>query len=131
MTTVESVRIALERLAPTQEKVDQAIHIAVEEAEPTRVFVFGSWARGDARWNSDIDLAVLVPDAAKSRINLIRHNLRRRLDQLPMTVDLVLATEGYAAGLGESVNALFYQIFKEGKIVYERPNLQPGASTAD
>jgi hypothetical protein len=48
-----------------------------------------------------------------------------------MTVDLVLATEGYAAGLGESVNALFYQIFKEGKIVYERPNLQPGASTAD
>jgi hypothetical protein len=76
-------------------------------------------------------LAVLVSDAAKSRIDLIRHNLRRRLDQLPMTVDLVLATEGYAAGLGESVNALFYQIFKEGKIVYERPNLQPGASTAD
>lgn len=64
MLTKEQVRAALEALSPTEEKVDLAVKAAVEIAQPSRVILFGSWARGEARWNSDLDLAVLLPDSA-------------------------------------------------------------------
>ena len=66
--TAEKVRSALETLSPTQEKVDLAVKTAVEIAQPSRVILFGSWARGEAQWDSDLDLAVLMPDAFLDRL---------------------------------------------------------------
>jgi predicted nucleotidyltransferase len=63
MLTSDQVRAALEALAPTQEKVDLAVKTAVEVAKPSRVILFGSWPRGEAKWDSDLDLAVLMPDS--------------------------------------------------------------------
>ena len=97
MQTAEKVRAALEALSPTQEKVDLAVKTAVGIAQPSRVILFGSWARGEARWNSDLDLAVLLPDTAEPELGSVHRKLRRKLDELPMTIDLVLATEGYAS----------------------------------
>ena len=51
--------------APTQEKVDLAVKAVVEVAHPTRVILFGSWARGLARWDVHLDLAVVFPDSAQ------------------------------------------------------------------
>jgi predicted nucleotidyltransferase len=120
MLTVEKVRAALEALSPTQEKVDLAVKTAVEVAQPSRVILFGSWARGEAKWDSDLDLAVLIPDSAEPRLGEIRRALRRRLDKLPMTIDLVMATEGYAGDLGDSVNSVYHKILRDGRVAYEQ-----------
>src|SRR5208282_4252934 len=96
METAEKVRAALEALAPTQEKVDLAVKTAVEIAQPSRVILFGSWARGEAKWDSDLDLAVLLDDAREEELGVIRRVLRRKLDEIPMSIDLVLTTEGFA-----------------------------------
>jgi hypothetical protein len=47
VTTADKVRAALEALAPTQDKVDLAVKTAVEVAKPSRVILFGSWAKGE------------------------------------------------------------------------------------
>src|ERR1035437_11176973 len=94
--TAEKVRAALENLTPTQEKVDLAVKTAVEIAQPSRVILFGSWARGEAQWDSDLDLAVLMPDLAEQELGSLHRALRRNLDELPMTIDLVVTTEGCA-----------------------------------
>jgi len=60
MLTAERVREVLEELSPTQEKVDRAVRLAVELTQPSRVILFGSWPRGDAKWDSDLDMAVLL-----------------------------------------------------------------------
>jgi uncharacterized protein len=120
MLTKEQVRAALEALSPTKEKVDMAVKAAVEIAQPTRVILFGSWARGEAKWNSDLDLAVLLPDSSAPRLGEIRRALRRRLDQVPMTIDLVMTTEGDAGNLRSSVNSIYHQIFHDGRIAYEQ-----------
>src|ERR1035437_7536970 len=88
MLTADKVRAALEALAPTQEKVDLAVKTAVDVARPSRVILFGSWARGEAKWDSDLDLAVLVENERQAEIPLLRRTLRRKLDEIPMGIDL-------------------------------------------
>src|SRR5713226_8175061 len=116
-TTAENVRAALEALAPTPEKVDLAVKAAIQVARPSRIILFGSWARGEAKWDSDLDLAVLVPDSAAAELGRIRKELRRRLDQIPMTIDLVLSTESYAEEFLDSVNSIFFSVLKRGRLV--------------
>jgi predicted nucleotidyltransferase len=120
MATLKESQAVLRRLSPTQEKVDQAVATVIATADPSRVFLFGSWARGEARWDSDLDLAVLVPDSAEDDLGRIRKELRRRLDQIPMTIDLVLSTESCAQEFLDSVNSIYSLILERGHLVYER-----------
>jgi predicted nucleotidyltransferase len=121
MLTAEQVRAILEELAPTQEKVDRAVKAAVEITQPSRVILFGSWPRGDAKWDSDLDLAVLLDDARESQIGAIRRVLRRRLDEIPMSIDLVLTTKGCAEEFRGSINSIYHRILTQGQVVYEEP----------
>jgi predicted nucleotidyltransferase len=120
MLVSEKVRAALEALAPTQEKVDLAVRSAVEVARPSRVILFGSWARGEARWDSDLDLAVLLPDYSEPHLGTVHRRLRRKLDELPMTIDLVVTTEGHAGQLRGSINSIYHRILQDGQVAYEQ-----------
>lgn len=132
MLTSAQVRAILETLTPTQEKVDLAVKLAVEVAQPSRVILFGSWARGEAQWDSDLDLAVLLPDGSEPKIGEIRRSLRRKLDEIPMTIDLVLTTEGGCADrFRNSINSIYYRILTEGHVAYERRFAHAGTSPAD
>jgi predicted nucleotidyltransferase len=105
MLTADKVRAALEALTPTQEKVDLAVKTAVEIAQPSRVILFGSWPRGEAKWDSDLDLAVM-PDSAEPELASIHRKLRRKLSEIPMTIDLVVTTEGCAGRFLGSINSI-------------------------
>ena len=120
MLTAEKVRAALDALAPTKDKVDLAVKTAIEIAQPSRVILFGSWARGDAKWDSDLDLAVFLPDAAEPRMFEIRRALRRKLDTVPMTIDLVMATEGFANRFRNEINSIYHRILLDGQVSYEQ-----------
>jgi predicted nucleotidyltransferase len=126
MLTAEKVRAALEELAPTQEKVDLAVKTAVEIAQPSRVILFGSWQRGEAKWDSDLDMAVLMPDSAEPRMSEIRRTLRRRLDTLPLSVDLVMTTEEFAGRFRDEVNSIYYRILRDGRVAYEQRAVHAG-----
>jgi uncharacterized protein len=130
-TAAEKVRAALEALAPTQDKVNQAVRTAVEVTRPSRVILFGSWARGEARWNSDLDLAVVLPDSSESELPTLHKSLRRRLEQVPMSIDLVMFTEGLAKQFGNSINSIYYRILKDGKEAYEQRCVHDGTDTSD
>jgi len=92
MTTAEKVRAAFEELAPTQKKVDLAVKTAVEIALPSRVILFGSWPRGEAKWDSDLDMAVLMPDAFLDSLGVVHRSIRSKLEKISMTIDLVVTT---------------------------------------
>jgi len=130
MLTAEKVRAALENLSPTQEKVDLAVKMAVEIAQPSRVILFGSWARGEAKWDSDIDLAVLMPDSAEPELGNVHRKLRRKLDEVPMTIDLVVTTEGCAEQFRGSINSIYHRILQDGQVAYERRPALAGTDTS-
>lgn len=126
MLTAEKARAALEELAPTQEKVNLAVKTAVEVAQPSRVILFGSWPRGEAKWDSDLDMAVLMPDSAEASMSEIRSTLRRRLDTLPLSVDLVMTTEEFASRFRDEVNSIYYRILRDGQVAYEQRAVHTG-----
>jgi predicted nucleotidyltransferase len=130
MMIAEKVRIALEGLAPTQEKVDLAVRTAIEIAHPVRVILFGSWPRGEAEWDSDLDLAVLVDDSLEPNLGLLRRELRRKLDEIPMSIDLVFTTEGCAERFRGEINSIYHRILTEGQVVYEQSLTYAGADSA-
>jgi predicted nucleotidyltransferase len=131
MLTAEKVRAALEELAPTQEKVDRAVKAAIEIAQPSRVILFGSWPRGEAKWDSDLDMAVLLDDARMPQIGAIRRLLRRRLSEIPMSIDLVLATEGFAEQFRSAVGSIYYRILQDGHVAYEQCPTHASADISD
>ena len=131
MQIAEKVRTALEALSPTQEKVDLAVKTAVEIAQPSRVIVFGSWARGEAKWDSDLDLAVMMPDSAEPELGSVHRNLRRKLDEIPMTIDLVVTTEGCAGQFSGSVNSIYHKILQDGQVAYEQQPVHAGTGSSD
>jgi predicted nucleotidyltransferase len=131
MQTAERVRAALEALAPTPEKVDCAVKTAIEVARPSRVILFGSWTRGEARWDSDLDLAVVMPQSAEPELGRIRRELRRQLDKVPMTIDLVLTTEGALDQFRGSVNSIYSRILSEGTVAYEQRPVHADSNSPD
>ncbi len=130
MLTAEKVRAALEELSPTQEKVDLAVKTAVEIAQPSRVILFGSWPRGEAKWDSDLDLAVLLDDGREPELGAIRRVLRRKLDEIPMSIDLVLTTISCADQFRGSINSIYHRILTEGQVVYGQPFAFAGSGPA-
>jgi len=54
----------MENTATLPPKLQEIVRRLVRAYEPDRVYLFGSWARGDAGPDSDLDLFVIVPDDA-------------------------------------------------------------------
>jgi predicted nucleotidyltransferase len=104
---------------PTEEKVELAVKTAIEAANPSRVFLFGSWPLGEATPDSDLDLAVFVPDERKAEIGDLHTKIRESLRSIPMRIDLIVATEGHVAEFLDSVNSVYYKIVWRGKLVYD------------
>jgi predicted nucleotidyltransferase len=109
---------------PTQEKVDLAVKTAIDIAHPSRVFIFGSWARGEATADSDLDLAVFVEDERRADIGSLRKKIRAGLGDLRMSIDLIIAPEGYVSEFLSSINSVYYRIVHEGKLVYDAGHRQ-------
>ena len=122
MLTAEKLDELRQSWRPTQEKVDLAVKAAIEVAHPSRVFIFGSWARGEANESSDLDLAVFFPDDRKDELAELRKEISRAIKDIRMSIDLVVATEGYAAEFSSSVNSVYYKILHQGKLVYDSGN---------
>jgi len=119
MQTAERLEEFRQNWRPTPEKVDLAVKTAIEVAHPSRVFVFGSWARGETTESSDLDLAVFFPDDRKAELGELRNRIRSRLDKIPMSIDLIVSSEGYVSEFLSSVNSVYYKIVHGGRLVYD------------
>jgi predicted nucleotidyltransferase len=77
----------------TDEAIAEAARILAEGARsPARVVLFGSWARGDARADSDLDFRVIEQDAEDGHLEEMTR-LRDSLPPLGVPVDVVVMSE--------------------------------------
>jgi excisionase family DNA binding protein len=91
----------------------------VRVADPAKIVLFGSRARGDAREDSDYDLLVIVDDATNRRA--LRIAIRRSFDDLAVAADVIVATVEEAAGRipGRPAGVVYWAL-RGGHVVYER-----------
>ncbi len=97
----------------------EAIQRIVHQFDPLRIILFGSWARGDARLDSDIDLLVVLPQVDNKRQTAIR--IGNALSDLPASKDIVVTTPAEIAARGNIIGDVLRPALREGKVVYERP----------
>lgn len=102
--------------------LQEAVGILVQLAQPDRVFLFGSQARGDARPDSDFDLLIVQPEAAavhRSRWQELRR-LRAALRSLPLAKDLLRFRPAEFDYWRDSLNHVVGRAVREGVVLYER-----------
>ena len=87
--------------------------------QPSRVVLFGSQARGAATEWSDVDLLVVMGDAADKRQDAVE--IRRELGDMPVCKDIVVTTPDEIARRGHVVGTVLHAALREGRVVYERP----------
>jgi len=90
----------------------------VERFDPLKVIVFGSVARGEANYHSDLDLLVVFNEVEDER--RVTVEILRALKDMPISKDVVVTTSEELERRGDLVGTVFRPALREGKVLYER-----------
>ncbi|HEY3401445.1 MAG TPA: nucleotidyltransferase domain-containing protein [Geothrix sp.] len=102
----------------SQDTIRKAVGLLAEEIAVQRVILFGSYAMGTAREDSDLDFLVIESALVSRRAEMVR--LRAALRPLGVPVDVMVAdAEQFEAWKDQPGTALF-EASRYGQVVYER-----------
>lgn len=115
--TIIPVPSIYERKRIPQKAIDEIVRQIVEKFQPQKIILFGSYARGNPRPESDVDLLVVMETSLKEtkQAYLIDQSLERDLFGL----DLIVRTPQNLArriALGDS---FLKEVTTHGKVLYE------------
>jgi uncharacterized protein len=100
----------------SRETIIQAVGILREAADVERILLFGSYARGDATDQSDVDLLVVLREVSSTRDAMFR--LRRLLLPLAFPVDVVVVSGEIFHKWSEAPGTVLYWAKREGQVLY-------------
>ncbi len=98
--------------------ISSAVTPIAQQFRPLRIILFGSYARGDAGKDSDLDLLVVMPRVDDKRRVTIE--MRRALRDLPVAKDILVTTPEELERRGRLVGTVLRTALQEGRVVYER-----------
>lgn len=109
-----------ERLVvPGESHIRTVVARICDRFSPSRIIVFGSVARGDAKPGSDLDVLVVFDEVSDRRGLAIA--IRRLLADLPVPKDVVVASTGELAEKARSSWHLVGAAVREGRVVFPAP----------
>ncbi len=100
-----------------REVLNEIVRRIVDVAEPERIVLFGSAAKGEMGPNSDLDLLVVAPTEHRLKLT---DRIYRRLRGVGEAVDVIVVTPEDVERYGDSYPLVIYPALREGKVVYER-----------
>lgn len=120
-------RIPLEQNfpAPGGAHVREAAQRPAEAFDPLRILVFGSYARGQARPGSDLDLFVVLSEETLAALAGKREAaiaMRRVLRGVKGSIGVIVTTPEEVAKRRDSIWHIVGSAVREGATVYERPS---------
>ena len=98
------------------EQIQQAVKRLVVAAKPSKIILFGSYARGDATEDSDLDLMVIEQEVVNKFDEMVR--LRNVMGDMGVGVDLLVYSDGEASRRSQVPGTVLYRAFKEGRVMY-------------
>lgn len=94
-----------------------AERLAARAGSPLKVILFGSYARGDADEDSDLDLLVVEKDISDATAEYVR--LREAIGPIGVGVDLLLLTEVELERRRDWCSTPVYWAVREGQVLHE------------
>ena len=100
-----------------QRKIEEMVRRIVERFHPEQVILFGSYARGKAGPDSDVDLLVVMQVSGSKRKIAVEIDLA--LAGMGLPKDIIVVTPEEVARLRDIVGTIVYPAVREGKVMYE------------
>lgn len=104
-----------------EEWLPSVIERVVEWFDPLKVVLFGSLARGEPNYDSDIDLLVVIDHVEWEEKRKVAVEIDRSLLGIPVPVDVIVTDVDEVARRGHIVGTILRPALREGVVVYERP----------
>ena len=102
-----------------EDSLERAIKIIVQVAEPDKIILFGSHARGDKRSTSDYDLLVLKRGVKKERE--LTQKIYLNFKDVGAPIDVIVANLDKYEQLKTDPYVIYSEAAKNGRMVYEKP----------
>lgn len=102
--------------------LDEVVRRIIEVADPEKIILFGSMARGEEGPNSDLDLLVVKTGAHRRKLT---QKIYERLFGVGYPVDVIVVTPEDIARHRDTIGLIIGPALEEGKVIYER---KPAAS---
>ena len=87
-----------------------------KEIDLAQIIIFGSYARGEYNFDSDIDLLFVAKNTIDS-VREIKYKIERILDDRKYPLDILVYKDLYKEK--NIIGSLAYNFLKEGKVVYD------------
>lgn len=102
--------------------LDRMVASVVDEVHPECIVLFGSRARDDAEFDSDIDLLVIEEEpfgpGRSRRLEMAR--IWKALPRRPVGADVLLFTSDEVERWRGTANHVIARAFREGRVLYQR-----------
>ncbi len=105
-------------LAKQPPYLSEVVDRIVRKFHPVKIILFGSWARGEAREDSDLDLLVVLSKTEHTRKAAIQ--IGNSLSNLPISKDIIVTTPKDIEKYGKTVGTILLPALTEGTVIYER-----------
>ena len=106
--------------SPNDNLIDDIVRRIVETAQPDKIILFGSRARGDARPNSDFDVLVIKESSEPRYRRSVP--LYVALADVPAEVEVMVYTPEEIDEWRQVSQAFVTTAVREGTTIYERPS---------
>lgn len=98
--------------------IEGMVRRIVKRFDPERIILFGSYARGTAGPDSDVDFLVVLPVSGSKREKQIEIGLA--LDRFKLPVDVIVTTPEEFAWRKEIPGTIERPAAREGRVLYAR-----------
>ena len=92
----------------------RAVDLLRQAAPGATIILFGSYAKGNARDESDLDFLVIEPEVKSQREEMVR--LRDVLRPLRIPVDILVTSEKVFKEWCDTPGTVFYEAAVEGRV---------------
>jgi predicted nucleotidyltransferase len=98
--------------------IDKIIPIIVSHASPDQIILFGSYARGDNKEKSDIDLLILKKGLKNGRDIMGSIYMAFFENKISIPVDLLAIDYNRYFELNNEIGYIYKTIKEQGKVIY-------------
>ena len=99
--------------------IDDAVRELAQALNPTRIYLFGSCARGEQLNSSDLDLLVVVPDDSENKW-VKTQKAYRATRGLNVAKDIIVDHESVFQKRSNWISSIEREAVSTGKLVYVR-----------
>jgi predicted nucleotidyltransferase len=101
--------------------IQEMVQRIVQVCDPEQIILFGSYARGDAGRDSDVDFLVVTQlDGLNDKKRSIRLGIRRALSGIGLSKDIIVVTPKEVERYQKCAGTIIRMALRDGKVLYER-----------